>query len=51
LRPCASETVEIALDGLAEADRDRLMEMLMKIRANLTRRVPSDPLPGAVPHG
>jgi DNA-binding MarR family transcriptional regulator len=51
LRPYASKTVEIALDGLAEADRDRLMEMLMKIRANLTRRVASDPLPGAVPHG
>ncbi len=51
LRPYANETVEIALDGLAEADRDRLMEMLMKIRANLTRRVPIDPVPGAVPNG
>jgi DNA-binding MarR family transcriptional regulator len=51
LRPYANETVEIALDGIAAGDRDKLMEMLMKIRANLTRRVPNEPLPGALGNG
>ncbi len=46
LIPYANETFEIALDGIAEADRDRLMDMLLKIRANLTRRVPIEPVPG-----
>jgi DNA-binding MarR family transcriptional regulator len=50
LMPYANETFEIALDGIAEHDRDKLMEMLMKIRANLTRRVPNEPLPGAMPN-
>lgn len=39
LRPYANETFEIALDGIPEPDRDRLMETLMRIRANLTRKV------------
>jgi DNA-binding MarR family transcriptional regulator len=51
LIPYANETFEIALDGIAEDDRAKLMDMLMKIRANLTRRVPSEPLPGAVRNG
>jgi DNA-binding MarR family transcriptional regulator len=48
LVPYTNETFEIALDGIAEGDRDRLMEMLMKIRANLTRRGPSEPVPGVL---
>ena len=48
LRPYANETFEIALDGIAEADRDKLMNMLLKIRSNLTRRAPVEPLPGVV---
>ena len=44
LRPYANETFEIALDGIAEPDRDRLMDMLLRIRANLSRRVPIAPL-------
>lgn len=47
LIPYANETFEIALDGIAEGDRARLMDMLMKIRANLTRRVPVESPPGA----
>ena len=59
LRPYANETFEIALDGIAETDRDNLMAMLLKIRANLTRKVPPvpklapkpAPVPGAAPPG
>jgi DNA-binding MarR family transcriptional regulator len=48
LIPYANETFEIALDGIAEDDRDKLMDMLLKIRANLTRRAPTEPIPGAM---
>lgn len=47
LKPYAYATFEIALDGIAEADRDRLMALLMKIRANLTRKVPVEPISDA----
>ncbi|MDP9056695.1 MAG: MarR family transcriptional regulator [Pseudomonadota bacterium] len=40
LLPFANETFEIALDGIAQTDRDNLMDILIKIRANLTRKVP-----------
>lgn len=43
LRPYALEMLEIALDGIAPDDRTKLMDLLMKIRANLTRRVPTAP--------
>ena len=38
LRPCAEETIEIAIDGLDAGQRAALTAMLMRIRANLTRR-------------
>ena len=38
LRPCAEETIEIAIDGLDSGQRAALTAMLMRIRANLTRR-------------
>jgi len=43
LRPYANETFEMALEGIAETDRDNLMSMLLKIRANLTRKVLPEP--------
>jgi DNA-binding MarR family transcriptional regulator len=48
LIPYANETFEIALEGIAESDRDKLMDMLLRIRSNLTRKTPLEPLPGAV---
>lgn len=40
LRPFANETIEAALEGLAPGERDQLMAMLDKMRANLSRRTP-----------
>lgn len=51
LIPYAHETFEVALDGIAAGDRDRMMDMLLKIRANLTRRVPVEPVPDAAQNG
>lgn len=51
LRPYANETVATALDGIAEGDRDKLMEVLLKIRANLTRKTGADPISGAAKIG
>jgi DNA-binding MarR family transcriptional regulator len=45
LRPLAFETIEIALDGVSEAQRDALMATLDRMRGNLTRR------PAAVVNG
>lgn len=47
LRPLAEEMLAEALEGVSEPDRDRLAEMLDRIRQNLTRR-PADP---QVAHG
>jgi DNA-binding MarR family transcriptional regulator len=38
LRPLAAETFEVALDGIAPAQRDLLLAMLDRMRANLSRR-------------
>jgi len=43
LRPYANDTFEMALEGIAQTDRDNLMSILLKIRANLTRKVPPEP--------
>jgi len=40
LRPFVLETFEIALDGISEVEREELMAMLERIRANLSRRQP-----------
>jgi DNA-binding MarR family transcriptional regulator len=40
LRPFALETFEIALEGIGEAERDALMVILERIRANLSRKTP-----------
>jgi DNA-binding MarR family transcriptional regulator len=45
LRPHANEAFEVALGGIAEDDRDKLIDILKKIRSNLTRRTLSEPLP------
>lgn len=47
LRPCANETFDIALEGIAEAERDQLMDVLLRMRSNLTRKVPDEPVPPA----
>ena len=41
LRPLAFETFEIALEGIDTADREHLMIMLERIRANLSRKSPA----------
>jgi DNA-binding MarR family transcriptional regulator len=38
LRPFAEDTFDQALDGIGEADRDRLMTILDRIRSNLSRK-------------
>lgn len=47
LRPLADETIEIALEGIDEADRRKLTELLERIRQNLAQKA-SGPL---VSHG
>lgn len=42
LKPFAAETIDAALEGLAPAERDQLMAMLDKMRANLSRRAPAE---------
>lgn len=42
LRPFALETVEAALEGIAEHDRTVLADMLRRIRSNLSRRTGGD---------
>lgn len=44
LKPFANETVELTLEGLSPADRDQLMAMLDRMRGNLSRRAPGEPL-------
>jgi DNA-binding MarR family transcriptional regulator len=44
LRPFAHETYEIALEGVSEEDRAALMTALGRMRANLSRRQPLDPV-------
>ncbi|MEO5587507.1 MAG: MarR family transcriptional regulator [Novosphingobium sp.] len=38
LRPLALETLETAMDGVADAQRDEMMVALGRMRGNLTRR-------------
>jgi DNA-binding MarR family transcriptional regulator len=38
LRPLALETLETALDGVADAHRDEMMVALDRMRGNLSRR-------------
>ncbi len=38
LRPYALETFELALEGIAEAERDSLMATLDRMRSNLSRK-------------
>lgn len=40
LRPFAAETIDIALEGIDEAQRDELMAVLERIRGNLSRKSP-----------
>ena len=51
LLPFATETFELALEGIPEADRDRLKVMLDRIRSNLVRKAPAGVVhPGGEPH-
>ena len=38
LRPLGQEAIQSALDGIAESERDQLMDMLERIRTNLSRK-------------
>ena len=38
LQPYARLTIDQALDGVSDAESDRLMETLMRLRSNLSRR-------------
>jgi DNA-binding MarR family transcriptional regulator len=51
LRPFALETLEVALDGVAAADRAVLSAILGRIRSNLSRRTISDLPPEAITGG
>ncbi len=42
LRPAAHETIELALDGLGAEERDELMDILRRMRGNLSRRTPAE---------
>lgn len=39
LRPLAEALIEEALEGISQADRDRLGQLLEQVRQNLTRRL------------
>lgn len=44
LKPHALETLDAALEGLSVEERRQLMAMLDRMRGNLSRRAPGDPL-------
>jgi DNA-binding MarR family transcriptional regulator len=39
LRPLGHETLDLALDGVSEAECEQCMKILAKVRANLSRKV------------
>lgn len=41
LRPPAAETLSQALEGISQAECDHLMEILKRVRANLSRKEPA----------
>ena len=47
LKPLAQETIEMAMDGLAESEREQFMAVLDRMRGNLSRK----PAEGLVAHG
>ena len=42
LRPFGRETLALALEGVSEADRDSLVQTLMRVRTNLSRKVQTE---------
>lgn len=42
LRPCATETLDMALEGVPAEERAQFASVLEKIRGNLSRRAPTD---------